>query len=280
MENKLVISMDGGGALGRGVIEFLASLEEQYGTTPEVMVTGTSVGGMLALLRAAGHSWREIRKIAEEAMPMIFGERDLFPMRPKWKDNGREAICKKFLDIPCSGAKVPFYVVSFDSRTGEGVLFSKESDWTMADVAMATSAANTYFPAFRGHYVDGGLVANNPALVALAGAIRQGLANLQNVHLLSFATGGKFWEPTTFGNFTSLVTQGKFVLKAALAGGQETNAEIVRTMIGDRQLRIQPDDKKDYPMDDLSVIDEYVGLWRQAYDQHHEEVARFAGLLA
>jgi len=60
----------------------------------------------------------------------------------------------------------------------------------VVDVALRTSAAPTYFPTYQG-YIDGAVVANNPAMAALAQALDAGTGKeaLQNVHLFSLGTG-------------------------------------------------------------------------------------------
>ena len=60
----------------------------------------------------------------------------------------------------------------------------------IADVALRRSAAPTYFPAYQG-YVDGGVVANNPAMSALAQAIDPATGGQQvaNLRLFSIGTG-------------------------------------------------------------------------------------------
>ena len=47
---------------------------------------------------------------------------------------------------------------------------SKDGGELVVDVALRTSAAPTYFPSYQG-YVDGGVVANNPTMAALAQAL-------------------------------------------------------------------------------------------------------------
>lgn len=58
------------------------------------------------------------------------------------------------------------------------------------DVALRTSAAPTYFPVYQS-YIDGGVVANNPSMAALAQAIdaNTGKQNLGELRLFSLGTG-------------------------------------------------------------------------------------------
>ena len=45
-----------------------------------------------------------------------------------------------------------------------------DNDLHVWDAAMRTSAAPTFFPVFRG-YTDGGIVANNPSIIAVSKAM-------------------------------------------------------------------------------------------------------------
>ncbi len=67
-------------------------------------------------------------------------------------------------------------------------------DILLADAALATSAAPTYFPPHqigaRGYFADGGTFANNPVMNAIEVALSRGKASaLADIEVISFGTG-------------------------------------------------------------------------------------------
>ncbi len=261
---SLILSLDGGGALGVGPARFLAKLEAERGPLHEDVLTGTSVGGLLVLLRAVGYSWQEISLIADHAVPRIFSRRQWNLVGPKWSAEPLEQVCAQFLSMPANSVKTPFFVPAFDMVTGQPKIFDNTDNCTLADIALATSAAPTYFPPRGNRYVDGGLVANNPSMIGLSGALHARLVDLASVHVLSLATGGSYWEDPKISAGMLLTSWLRPIIKACLSGGQQRDAFICQELIGERYLRISPEDKKDYAMDDLGMLDEWRGLWDQA----------------
>lgn len=274
MDNqKLILSLDGGGALGVGPAYFLALLEAQ-GAIKEDVLTGTSVGGLLCLLRASGRSWQEIHDIADKVVPIIFSRKQFNLVGPKWEVHPLESVCKEYLSIPAREAKIPFFIPCFDMASGQPKIWDNTDDVSMADIALATSAAPTYFKP-RGSYVDGGLVANNPSMLGLMGAVHAGLVDIDTVRVLSLATGGSFWGNPKVHEEMIITSWLSPIIKACLSGGQKRDAFMCRELLGGRYLRISPQDKEDFPMDDLARLDEWRGLWLDAYKATSSQSERF-----
>src|SRR5207248_2705120 len=73
-----------------------------------------------------------------------------------------------------------------------------DGDQKAIDVIMRSSAAPTYFRIYEG-FIDGGVVANNPSMCALAQAVNPGTGGqrLEDTVLLSIGTGTTTAPPIT-----------------------------------------------------------------------------------
>ncbi len=206
-----LLALTGGGYRGLFTAEILATAEAA-GDKPLVsrfdMIAGTSIGGILAIGLACGVPGRDLSAFVREHGPAIFRPRPLsiagFAGTRYGSDGlrraieavlGRQLSRRPFADIP-----VPLLVVAVHESTSTPHLFRTDlasggqgDQVTTLDVALATSAAPTYFPPHRigdRVYVDGGLVANAPDLVLLTEAMRRFGCGLSECHLLSIGTAG------------------------------------------------------------------------------------------
>jgi hypothetical protein len=97
-------------------------------------------------------------------------------------------------------AKTRLLIPTYDVNTGKVYLFktphhpwyANHADLAAVDVALATSAAPTYFPAHtipgRGIFIDGGLWANCPAMVGLVEALDFLGKKPEGIRMLSLST--------------------------------------------------------------------------------------------
>lgn len=205
-----ILSLDGGGLLGIFTAALLAGLEDDLGhrvIDHFDLVVGTSTGGIIAI--ALGNDMRP-----EEIVNMYIAEREvIFPgphrlrsvsglVRPKYRADGlREVLRKKFGDGVLGQSNIPLVIPSYDIGENQVYLFKTphnerlKRDWKVPfwQVAMATSAAPTFFPPFclpRDHVrlVDGGIWANNPAMIGVVEAISMFNQPLHTIRILSLGT--------------------------------------------------------------------------------------------
>jgi patatin-like phospholipase/acyl hydrolase len=211
-EHFSVLSIDGGGVRGIFVAALLAGLERDLGTRVTDhfdLVVGTSTGGIIALGLGAGLSPEEILGLYVGSMNSIFPARrrshlarPLSLVRAKYKPDGlREVVRSAFGDRLLCDSAIPLVIPSYNIGENDVYLFKTphherlRRDWRvpMWQVAMATSAAPTYFPAYslpdeHVRLVDGGVWANNPSMVGVAEAVSIFRQPLERIRLLSLGT--------------------------------------------------------------------------------------------
>ena len=207
-----VLSIDGGGVRGIFVAAVLASLERDIGTKiidHFDLIVGVSTGGMIALGLGAGMSPEEILGLYVRNMNSIFPAlrrsglaRPLSLIRAKYKPDGlRDVVRSAFGDTLLCESIVPLVIPSYNIGENAVYLFKTphherlRRDWKvpMWQVAMATSAAPTYFPAFslpdeHVRLVDGGVWANNPSMVGVVEAVSMFGQSLDQIRILSLGT--------------------------------------------------------------------------------------------
>jgi patatin-like phospholipase/acyl hydrolase len=209
-ERFQVLSLDGGGIRGIFTAAVLAGLEGDLGG-PILdhfdLVVGTSTGGIIATALGAGLSPEEILELYVREMKTIFpGHRYLRSarglLRPKYGSNGlRSLLQRTFGDRILGESKVPLVIPAFDVGENQVYLFKTphherlKRDWKVPfwQVAMATSAAPAFFPAFylpgdKVRLIDGGVWASNPAMIGVAEAVSIFGQTLESIRVLSLGT--------------------------------------------------------------------------------------------
>jgi len=187
-----ILSLDGGGIRGLLTVVLIEQLDLRVpGWRDQIdLFAGTSTGGILALGLAKGLAPAELRAFYYDKGPAIFHDwawddvRDLGRLVGAEYDNAnlRTELETAFGRTRLQDLKRRVVVASFDldnrakhpeARCWNPKFFHNfpgpdtDGRRRVVDVALYTSAAPTYFPTVDG-YVDGGVVANNPSMAALA----------------------------------------------------------------------------------------------------------------
>jgi uncharacterized protein len=226
----------------------------------------------------AEYSAQELGKLFVEYGAEIFYEpffekvlgpiEDMFA-QPKYASDGREEIIKKYFgDTPLENNLKEVFVTSYDIEQRIPIFFTNKIEkqqteskrfrklcvgFTLTDAAMGTSATPTYFPPYRvptshnpnGFYtlVDGGLIANNPANLAIMEAKisrqeKKPVLHTDDILIVSLGTGSltsnyTYNEVKNWG----LLQWARPLLNIALDGGSEVVA-------GELERLLKPSDKE------------------------------------
>ncbi len=222
-----VLSLNGGGVRGLFTISVLAEIERilvsktgddqiKIGDYFD-LITGTSIGGVLALGLAAGKTARELEEFFYNNAPKIF------PYRLGWINTIKSLFSPIYSSTPLQesiaaliGNDITFndlsrrvMIPTVNLSTGKPQFFktphnpnfNRDGRLKLIDAALATSAAPTYFSPhycddLKAYFADGGLVANNPSYIGLLEVLRDmktdfsGISH-KNIYILNIGTVGE-----------------------------------------------------------------------------------------
>jgi uncharacterized protein len=205
-----ILSLDGGGLKGIYSAAVLAALEASIGaplTSSFDLIVGTSTGGIIALGLGLGLPPRDIVDLYVRSGSEVFNDRFNARslkrlVRSKYSSNRlAQAVHDVFGDRLLGDSRKALVIPSYDLdadtvylfKTPHQERFHRDARVPAWEVALATSAAPTYFPALRlqsdrTRLIDGGVWANNPSLIAIAEAVSSFGAELGQIHLFSLGT--------------------------------------------------------------------------------------------
>jgi len=210
-----IVALDGGGIRGILSSVLLQRLESRMpGVLEKVdLFAGTSTGGIIALGLAAGLKPEAFVTLYANHAAVVFDDSFLDDLRDfgrligakydlknlgrilegvfgkkRLKDLNARVVIPSF-DLDNEGEKrrprmwKPKFFHNFPGPDSDG-------EELVVDIALRTCAAPTFFPTYQG-YIDGGVVANNPSMAALAQAVdrQTGRQELSGIRLLSLGTG-------------------------------------------------------------------------------------------
>ncbi|MCA9191102.1 MAG: patatin-like phospholipase family protein [Planctomycetales bacterium] len=258
-----ILSLDGGGIKGLFSAALLAKIEDSLGGISIVdhfdLITGTSTGGIIALGLAAGMRPREIVQFYVMEGPSIFRKTRFWTGAKAWfsskypQEPLKKALEKCFQDRVLSDSTKRLVIPSYNLAKDEVYVFktphhkrlTTDGKVSMWKVALATSAAPTYFPCCNHvdnmRLVDGGLWANNPTMVGIVEAVSLLGIPLESISTFSLGTTNSIAQKSRSldrGGFIQWRSKG---IDAALRGqshGVQGQAQLLLTT--DRAIRLDP----------------------------------------
>lgn len=274
------ITFDGGGI--RGLVS-TTILQRLIHYRPNLLgeadlLAGTSAGGLTVLSLAAGHPVEHVCSIYQKHAKDIFDRSrrtpfGLFGARYRNRSFYRLAgtmFANKTLGQ--LGKKV--LVPAFNLRLSRAKFFTnwdeqdEDCSVQVRDVAMATSAAPTYFPTWK-EYADGGLAANNPSAAAMALLLSPShtgyLQPLDEVKLLSIGTGATLQSIDRQNLNWGVVQWGSRLVNVFMDGLERVPDYMCRAVLRHSYHRAQPVVNSLPSLDDYHQIDELIRIGRD-YD--------------
>ena len=205
-----VLALDGGGAKALFTAHVLARLEDDLDVRVSDsfdLLAGTSAGGIIALALGAGMKPADVVTRYTDLTRKVFPTLRRSPARfvsravaPAYSGVVLREVLSEVLGTRLLGDSEKRLVIpSWDVQRGD-VHLSKtphhprlNRDWRipMVDVAMATTAAPSYFPAAQvdgQRLIDGGVWANNPSLLAISEAVSMLGVPLDAIRVLNIGT--------------------------------------------------------------------------------------------
>lgn len=281
MNRYRILSLDGGGIRGLITATLLCRITEAL---PEFLdtvdlIAGTSTGGLIALGLAAGKSPRELQELYRQFGEQVFADtvfddlKDLGSLVGARYSNHnlRRILRDQFGERVLGDLPKKVLISAFDldndpeeawvMRTWKAKFFhnfpGSDSDARQAvvDVALYTSAAPVYFPMVHG-FIDGGVVASNPSMCALAQALHPftGGQTLEKVVLLSMGTGyNPHYIEVQEGDW-GMAQWAPHIIELMLEGSSGLADYQCRQLLAERYWRVNPRLPFAIPMDGVDKM--------------------------
>jgi uncharacterized protein len=263
-DETTILSIDGGGIRGLIPAVVLAAIEKGCEDLPICelfdVIAGTSTGGILALgLSCPGEGERprfrasDLVEMYSTQGPQIFPHEFLGKVKrlfgPEYPEDGRRKVLEeRFEETRLKEALTEVIVTSYDIRGRRPIFFRSDQaqvshthDFAMRDVALATSAAPTYFRPVvlpdaesRGEMVlvDGGVYANNPGM---CGFVDRTAAQGRKSGTLMVSLGtGELTKPLSYSEAKGwgLIGWGSHILDVVFDGVTEAVEYQLKTLLG------------------------------------------------
>lgn len=192
-----ILSLSGGGYRGLITLVALQKIENKVGALNEYfdLIAGTSAGGIIGSCLAAGMSVSQIIDLWQRLGQEVFRNNSLRGyFNAKYRIKDLERVVKSVLSDKEPQGKAKLIVTTFDDTTETAIILKthhNKFNLTLADFAIATAAAPTYFAPYQVQgfsFIDGGVFSTNPSREAITEALILG-ALPKDIEHISIGTG-------------------------------------------------------------------------------------------
>ncbi|CAF4257994.1 unnamed protein product [Rotaria sp. Silwood2] len=216
-----ILSIDGGGIRGLIPAMWISELERRTGMSSSSMfhmMAGTSTGAIVTAclslpdtpgIRQPRYKAVDIVQLYRSHSEKVFTRatrmQSLFGLKHAYLEEEKKTLFSDYLgDARLSQTLNDLIITAVNSGNTTTELFRRSDsladpsrDHKLSDILMCTTAAPTYFPPYKMNdsvFVDGGVQANNPAMIAYSEACAKKI-NRDNIFLLSLGTGDYVPDP-------------------------------------------------------------------------------------
>ena len=286
MTIRRILAIDGGGALGIFPAAFLATIREQtkYPIANYFdLIAGCSTGGILALALGLNIPTPQLVDFYKNSAPKIFGKKNFLRFltsKPiyntkKLQQELESAVGTKLLGSSEKRLIIPAWNALTRKpkiyKTAHHKKHNQHHKIPAIEIALATSAAPHYFEEYTNpkgeQFLDGGLYAINPVMIAITEAVSQLGWNKDDIRVLSLGTTFEVRNkkrPWRINIYRYMNYQLETILEAqssaALAMARHFTQDEIR---GERVWRIDmPIAAKAYDIDETEDLAELEGLGR------------------
>ena len=271
-----ILSLDGGGIRGifsARVLDLMNNkLDINTYNTFDLLV-GTSTGSIVAAAVATRYDLSKLVRDYECYAPQIFKKRFSLCgfLRSRYDNKVLENLLREsFGEITLGDIKTPLIINATNVSTGSvhvfkssyqedrrGGDYSRDGDVPLYKAVLASCSAPVYFDPVEiaGDLIcDGGLWANNPALVGYVDAVRNFNNTPENTRILSIGTGNtrQFYLPSYMWGLTTGWKREKIVSFAMLSQTQYAE-NCLSLIMPENVLRINPE-IENWDLDDYKVL--------------------------
>ena len=278
-----IVTFDGGGIRGALTASLVKRINDLF---PDFikkadMFAGTSTGAFIALGLASGLKPEALVDLySVKNGRYIFNPRYCDLYRPKYDNYHLKKLLKevfgtelkikdldRYVLVPSfrvngHGSTLFWSPVIFNNFMGAGI-----TDASVIDVALSSSAAPTYFPSYKNR-IDGGVIANNPSMAAIAAATDRYLGgqSIENIYLMSIGTGFNRYKinynTARWGKMQWLLspTPPAPIITVITDGVSDAYALFTHQMLGYRYKRLNPALPKPIGLDNYNKIPMLVEL--------------------